>query len=147
VLGLNTLVACGLFQSIKNGSLVKQIKKSIAPFVTTHFVIDQDRMTISHDIPGEFWQSSDISRDFIEGICFTPRYLSYCWESESNGKIETVVASTRAVLKILVNYQEMSIPGTARLNESELKWLAQELANFLEKPIRTKPVAHITPLP
>lgn len=129
------LVIAGIGGLLDQNLLAKDVKRLVEPFAETHFTIDRTRILITHYFLGKSWQTLTIQRKQVKEVCLTPRYLRPYGGSE-DGKV-VHATEIKASLEIWANHQNFTIPGTYRLNEYELKWLAQELSNFLGVELKT----------
>ncbi len=123
----------------------------LIPFSETHFTIDRERISITHYFLGKSWKTLNLSRERIQKICITPKYLQP-YASQGEGKqtkpIASVVeASLTIQVDIQLGSQRIKIPGTNQFNEDELEWLAHELATCLDQEVQVMQFADLIPYP
>jgi serine/threonine protein kinase len=142
-IGFSILLAIGGVGGLLDRNLLaEKIKRLVEPFAETHFTIDRTRIQIDHYFLGKSWQTLNVQRSQIQRVCLTPRYFRPYASSEGGDVV--YATEIQASLEIWFNHQKFSIPGTCRLNDCELAWLAQELSNFLSVELQTMPAQEIS---
>jgi hypothetical protein len=123
----------------------------LIPFSETHFIIDHERISITHYFWSKSWKTLNLPKERIQKIYLTPKYLQP-YASQGDGEqtkpIASVVeASLEIQLDIQLGPQKIKVPGTNQFNENELEWLAHELATCLNQEVQVMSFAELTPYP